>query len=50
MDGMSAYFSHTVLNLILVTYGGIVHTILWIVAVQFTENVTEVEIGNYLLC
>ena len=47
---MSPYFFHAVLNLILITYGGIVLTILWIVAVQFTENVTEVKSGHYLMC
>ena len=50
VDGMSAYFSHTVLNLILVTYVGIVLPILWIVGVQFTETATEVNVGNYLVC
>ena len=46
---MSEDFSHTVSNLILVTNGGIVIPILWIVGVQFTETVTEVKIGNYLV-
>ena len=40
---MSAYFSHTVPKLILVTQGGIVLQILRILGVQFTETVTEVK-------
>ena len=39
LDGMSAYFSHTVSNFILEAHGGIVLPILWIVGVQFTETV-----------
>ena len=50
VDVMSAYFSHAVSNLILETHAGIVLPILWILGVQFTETVTEVTIGNYLLC
>ena len=46
---MSEDFKHTVSNLILVTNGGIVIPILWIVGVQFTETVTEVKSGNYLV-
>ena len=36
---MSAYFSHTISNLILEAHGGIVLPILWIVGVQFTDTV-----------
>ena len=50
MDGMLAYFSHTVSNLILVTHAGIVQKILRIFGAQFTETVTEVKIDNYLFC
>ena len=49
VDGMTAFSSQTVLNLILVTHG-IVLPILWIVGVQFTETLTEVKIGYYLVC
>ena len=50
VDVMSAYFSHAVSNLILETHAGIVLPILRLSGVQFTEAVTEVEIGNYLVC
>ena len=50
VDVISAYFSHAVSNLILETHAGIVLPILRLSGVQFTEAVTEVEIGNYLVC
>ena len=50
VDVMSAYFSHAVSNLILETHASIVLPILRLSGVQFTEAVTEVEIGNYLVC
>ena len=46
MDGMSAYFSHTVSNMILEAHGGIVLPILWIVGVQFIDTVQAVMIDN----
>ena len=50
MDGMLAYFSHTISNMILVTHAGIVQKILRIFGVQFAETVSEVKIGNYIFC
>ena len=43
VEGVLAYFSHTVSNLILVTHAGIVLTILRLSGVQFTETFTEVK-------